>query len=355
MMAWADYLYSGCDASIRAHYETLVGRLMLDRRRPDGLFLGSNARPIRDIIDWPARERDGYDMKPLVKTVTSAFHAHSLDLMARIATVLGKSEDARRFSQMHRETRAAIREKLFDSKRGAFIDGMDHETGERSDHASLHANMFPLAFGLVDAADVPAVTTFIKSRGMACSVYGAQYLLDVLYDAGEEQYALDLLTATHDRSWAHMFQTVGSTIALEAWDRKYKPNLDWNHAWGAVPANIIPRKLMGIEPLEPGFARFRVRPQIASLKQAAIRTPSPRGAIDLEVTREDLAWNAVLKVPPGTLAEMHLPTTESSEIVITRDGESATLTPVREEGGRRVFEAGPGDWTFRVLYGVITD
>ena len=26
---------------------------------------------------------------------------------------------------------------------------------------------------------------------------------------------------------------------------KYKNNLDWNHAWGAVPANVIPRGLMG--------------------------------------------------------------------------------------------------------------
>jgi len=26
----------------------------------------------------------------------------------------------------------------------------------------------------------------------------------------------------------------GSTIAMEAWDMKYKPNSDWNHAWGAA-------------------------------------------------------------------------------------------------------------------------
>ena len=31
---------------------------------------------------------------------------------------------------------------------------------------------------------------------------------------------------------------VGSTMTLEAWDAKYKPNLTWNHAWGAAPANI---------------------------------------------------------------------------------------------------------------------
>ncbi len=348
LMAWADYLYSGCDESIRRHYDTLVGRLMLERRRDDGLFLGSNDRPIRDIVDWPAGERDGYDMRPLVKTVTSAFHAHSLDLMARIAEVLDKPEDAERFAAKYAVTKAAIRKAFLDPERGIFIDGIDHETGERSTHASLHANMFPLAFGLVDDDDVPAVVVHIRSRGMACSVYGAQYLLDGLYDAGEEGYALELLTATHDRGWAHMIYNVGSTITLEAWDEKYKPNLDWNHAWGAVPANIIPRKLMGIEPLEPGFVRFRVRPQTAGLNEASIRHPSPRGPIDLEVTRPGDAWRAALTVPEGTVAEVHVPADDPANVSVARGDRPATPDAARTEQGRLVYEVPPGEWTFTV-------
>ena len=344
LMAWVDYLYSGCDASIRTHYDTLVGRLMLDRRREDGLFLGANRGPIRDIIDWPAAERDGYDMQPLVKTVTSAFHAHSLELMARIATALDKPDDAARFTKMHEETKAAIRSQLFDAERGVFIDGIDHETGERSTHASLHANMFPLAFGLVGEDDMATVVAHIRSRGMACSVYGAQFLLDGLYDAGEAEYALELLTATHDRSWAHMIYNVGSTITLEAWDEKYKPNLDWNHAWGAVPANTIPRKLMGIEPIQPGFARIRVRPQIAGLSHATIRNPSPRGPIDLEIKKETGEWQATLGVPAEVVAEFHLPTADADRVTATHDGAAVKPKFIRTERGRLVFEAAAGTW-----------
>ena len=33
---------------------------------------------------------------------------------------------------------------------------------------------------------------------------------------------------------------VGSTITLEAWDNKFKPNQDWNHAWGAcLPISFL--------------------------------------------------------------------------------------------------------------------
>ena len=36
------------------------------------------------------------------------------------------------------------------------------------------------------------------------------------------------------------------TLTTEAWDGIYKPNLDWNHAWGAAAGNLIVRRLLGV-------------------------------------------------------------------------------------------------------------
>jgi hypothetical protein len=113
---------------------------------------------------------------------------------------------------------------------------------------------------------------------MACSVYGAQFLLEGLYEAGAADYALDLMRSTGERSWWNMIR-VGSTVTMEAWDMKYKPNSDWNHAWGAVPANIIPRFLWGIQPVEPGFQRVRIRPQMGDLEHSRILMPTLLGPI----------------------------------------------------------------------------
>src|SRR5690606_24731475 len=132
----------------------------------------------------------------------------------------------------------SFNEKLYNLEKGHYTDGIG------TDHGSVHANMFPLAFGMVPEAYMKDVVNHIRSRGMACSVYGAQYLMEAVYNAGEADYGLELMTATHDRSWYNMIK-VGSTITMEAWDMKYKPNSDWNHAWGAAPANIIPRHLWG--------------------------------------------------------------------------------------------------------------
>ena len=117
---------------------------------------------------------------------------------------------------------AALNSKLSNASTGLYQDG------QTSTHSSLHANAFPLAFGSVPAHRQACVVAFVKSRGMACSVYGAQYLLEGLYQANQPDLALALLTSTTDRSWDNVIE-VGSKMTLEAWDAKYKPNLDWNH------------------------------------------------------------------------------------------------------------------------------
>jgi alpha-L-rhamnosidase len=308
MIAWYDYLYSGDDTSLRKHYQTLVGRAMIEKRSPEGFFLGSNAGAIRDIVDWPAAERDGYDMTPPVKTVVTAFHYQALVMLEKIATRLGKTSDAKRFASLAEATRKSVNEKLWDPARNCYVDALDPATGKASTHASTHANFFALSLGLVPEDRVKPVAAFLKSKGMLCSVYGSQFLLDALYDAGEGDFALKLMTSRDKRSWLNMSEKVGSTITLEAWDPTLKPNLDWNHAWGAAAANLIPRKLMGIEPIEPGFSKVRIRPQTGSLTKADIRFPSPKGPILLSIKRPNAAtWQAQVTIPAGSAAEFHVP------------------------------------------------
>ncbi len=344
ILGWHDFLWSGNDRSLRRNFEALKGRAMCERRTTEGLFLGWNDGEPRDIVDWPSNERDDYDMEPGVKTAVTAFHYRSLVLLEKIASHLGRAADAREFAAMAAQTKEAVNARLWDEARGCYVDGLDPETGRVSAHASAHANFFPLALGLVPEDRVSRVTAYVRQRGMACSVYGAQFLLEGLYDAGEAEYALSLLVSRDKRSWLNMSEKVGSTITLEAWDPSLKPNLDWNHAWGTAPANIIARRLMGIEPLEPGFKRFRVQPQTASLEKAKIRMPTPKGAVLLDIRGRDAAsWRAKLSVPAGTTTEFHVPF--PGEIVAEGTGKASHLTT---EGDRKILGLGSGNWTIRM-------
>ena len=87
--------------------------------------------------------------------------------MERIAEVLEKTSDQKFYSDQAAKLKRSFNARLFDKKRGVYIDGIG------TDHASLHANMFPLAFGLVPENRINILLEFIHSRGMACSVYGS--------------------------------------------------------------------------------------------------------------------------------------------------------------------------------------
>jgi alpha-L-rhamnosidase len=360
LMAWEDYLHSGEKALLEAFYDTLALKTLADLAREDGLIsvetglcteaferrLGLHhpryifQRGLADLVDWPPGsftqggigERDGHEMMP-INTVVNALHCEVVSRMADIAGAIGRDDDARRFAKRAELARKSLQHVLFDAAGGLYIDG------EGSNHSSLHSNMVPLAFGMVPPERCRRVVDFVKSRGMACSPYAAQYLLDALYARGEADAALDLMTATHDRSWCHMI-TSGSTMTWEAWDWKYKNNIDWNHAWGAVPANVIPRRLMGVRPAAPGFRSMVIQPQPGSLQYAKARVPTGAGPVELELENEP-AEPLVLavEIPEGAVARVGLPARDASA-TMTLDG--VKVEAPLEGSHRCVGNVGPG-------------
>lgn len=367
MMAWMDYLYTGQTSSLETHYDALCAKTLEGFAREDGLISvaselrtpemegrlsacfdsGVIRRDIRDLVDWPpgsfteggTGERDNHEMCP-VNTVVNAFHAHVLNLMAQIAAALGRKDDAGRFAGRSSRVKDAINALLFDEASGHYLDG------EGSRHSSLHSSMFMLAFDLVPEDRKPEVLSFIKSRGMACSVYGAQHLLEALYLNGEGDYALELMTARHDRGWWNMIQA-GSTMTLEAWDIKYKNNLDWNHAWGAAPANIIPRYVLGVRPLTPGFEQALIQPQAGSLPLVEGKVPTIRGPVYVSF-RKIAGESCILEVdiPRGMIVRLGVPCLREGSVSVVLDGrdvpaerQAGSLFVAGVSAGRHIIEA----------------
>jgi hypothetical protein len=319
LTGWQDYLFSGDPALLAAHYDDLKADTLRALEREDGLI--STVEPpvptsvyrsihfkgkLKDVVDWPEGERDGYQMVP-VNTVVNAFHCRALALMAEVSEALGKADDAADFRRAAQRTATSLNSKLFDPQSGLYLDG------EGTTHHSLHANMFPLAFGLVPAERQPKVFEFVRSRGMACSVYGAQFLMDALFDHDRAADGVRLMTAPGDRSWRHMVEDTGTTITLEAWDTKYKPNQDWNHAWGAPPANLLPRMILGVEPLKPGYSQALIWPRCAGKSAADVlswahgKVPTPKGPISVDWHQNATGFQMTVELPEQTTALVRLP------------------------------------------------
>jgi len=149
---------------------------------------------------------------------------------------------------------------------------------------------------------------------MACSVYGAQYLLEALFTAGRPGPAIALMSARTKRSWWHMID-LGSTLTLEAWDSEYKKNLTWNHAWGAAPANIISRFLLGVRPSKPGYAEVLISPQLGALSWVRGQVPTPLGPVKVAV-KNGATYELEISVPPEAKTRVVVPRRPHGELVV---------------------------------------
>lgn len=358
LMFYEDYLYTGNTELIEKYYDELKHKTLMELAREDGLISSSNATPafmkklgfkdpdvnLRDIVDWPPAqkdtgwklateegERDGFVFTP-INTVINALYFRNLEIMAEFARILNKSQEAMDYELMAAKVKKAFTEKLLDPEKGIYLDG------EGADHSSLHANMMPLAFNMVPEENIPAVVEFIKSRGMACSVYGSQYLMDGLYNAGEADYALELMTATHDRSWWNMI-AIGSTMTLEAWDMKYKPNADWNHAWGAVPGNIVARKMWGIVPKTPGGGLLEIKPQLSNLTETEITVPFLTGKVHATYKRvNNRLQHYGFDLPANVSAELHLKVSPSDAVSLNGEKVNTQFGTIRLSPGKNEIE-----------------
>ena len=284
MIAWADWMWTGDTRSIAKYWKSLSeDKLLSQYARPaDGLLLTGGERQKGcvipdggDIVDWPPAERDGFDMRP-VNGVINAFHYRNLVELSQMAAALGKSDESRRFLKKSREVRDAYRNVFLNPETGLFVDG------EGSRHSSLHVNAAAVAFGLAEPAEMPNTVAFLEKKGLACSVYFAQYLLEAFCKADRADIAVRLMASGGKRSWKAMMD-FGSTISMEAWNMEAKPNQDLNHAWGSVPLNIISRFILGVTPMTPGFGRISIAPQPGGLKKIAARVPTAKGVVSIEI------------------------------------------------------------------------
>lgn len=360
IIAWNDYMYTGDLRSIEANYDILKARTLSSLKRENGLISTTDNKVqskefrrairfngnIRDIVDWPRcgdwphGEDDHYHLTAY-NTVVNAFHYQALCLLGQMAQLTGRKQEAKELKRESEILRQVFNSLLFDNDKGVYRDGVE------SDHISLHSNLFPLALGIVEQKDVESVMEYIRSRGLVCSVYASQFLMDAIYQSRDGDYGLQMLTKEDERSWYNMVRH-GATITYEAWDDKFKNNQDWNHAWGAAPANIIPRRVVGVIPLKAGFEHFAIHPQSSTLNHIDAKIPTIKGETTVKIDSTPKSYTMKVSTPANTTAEVVLPCNGRVKHLLI-DGKKATIKQT-SKNGIDCGTIGSGEHIFEIIY-----
>lgn len=286
------YQFSGDRAFLESMYPIAERMLKYFEayQGPDSLLHSFNDK--WNLVDWPENLRDGYDFS-LEKgniqgchNVINAFYYGARIAVREIRKALGLPPAA---EEMTSRFRTAFIHKFYNPERKLFVDA------EGSMHASLHANVLPLLFGLSPEEAVSSAVHLIREKRLSCGVYMAYFVLQALAAAGEQELIYDLITSEDLHSWGNMVKE-GATACFEAWSKDLKWNTSLCHPWASAPIPILIEEVFGIKSAAPGWTQVQFSPKLPdSLKEVKLRFRMPAGEFQFEYKN----GSAKLRVPVG--------------------------------------------------------
>lgn len=352
IIPWTMYLTYDDRRLLERQYPSMRAWVEYARRQagPDLIW-----RPGWQFGDWLALHSDdpsypgattGTDL------IATAFLAHSADLLAQSATVLGRNADASTYGA------------LFHAVRQAF----DHEfvsSAGRVGENTQTAYALALAFDLLpdslipEAAERLAQDVRARDQHLTTGFLGTPYLLHVLSRTGHAGVAFDLLTQRSYPSWLYPI-TMGATTMWERWDgirpdsSLQDPEMNsFNHyAFGAV-GDWMYQNIGGIDldPAAPGYRRSRIAPRPgAGLTSASASLETFYGTLTSAWRLEPEQFVLDLTVPANASAEVTLWDTRIDRV---QEGglplnAAAGVRAVRQRGNDVVVEVGSGRYRFAV-------
>ena len=284
--------------------------------------------------------------------IATAFFAHSTDLLARTARILGRAADADRY------------ERLFTDIKTAFLKEFvtpEGRVGENTQTAYVLALEFELLPESLRVRAAGRLAADVRQRKhLTTGFLGTPHLLRALSGNGYLDEAYMLLQREEYPSWLYPV-TQGATTIWERWDG-IKPDgsfqnagmNSFNHyAYGAV-GDWMYRVMGGIEidPAAPGYKHIIFQPHPGGrLTDVAVAHESPYGRIALHWRLAGDQLHVAIDVPANTTATVRLPRADVDEVresslpVVGRTA-SPGVVGSRQQGDVAVIDVGSGHYEF---------
>jgi alpha-L-rhamnosidase len=356
-VAWESWLQFADKEMLAEHFLSMGKYISFLESRIDAKTGLVNEGPLGDWLSPEGNRNDN-------TLLWEAYFVYDLEIMAKIAGILGKTADAGSYRKKYEDRR-----KLFNER---FVDA-----GTRKTHPDTQASYaVPLALGVFspeyEADAARHLTTAVMRRNtddegvvrpeysLMTGFIGTAWISKALCDHGYPEIAYRMLQQTSYPSWLYSVEQGATTI----WERLNSYTVEngfggnnsmnsFNHySFGAVGAWMYNYSL-GIrrDDNDPGFRHFILQPvpdPDGKMTYAKGFYESMYGRIESSWQLENgrLAYRAT--VPANTTATLFLPASDARGI--TESGREASGSPgitwVKYQDGMAVMELKSGTYEF---------
>ena len=345
---WAYHFY-GDRRFVEQNYEMARKWMLFQQQHSLGWDFTAKEDGYGDWVDAASMDGRGPDSGATSRSLmNTAYICHNCRIVARLAALLGRTDDAAFFSGLAEKVRAGFHQRFFDPKTATY---------ESQTECSY---TLPLAFDLVPPEFHAAVVSNFVAEIMAkheghttVGLTGMQWFMQVLTDIGHPEVAYTVATRTNRPSWGYMLSK-GASSVWERWDQDTRdPGMN-GESQMILAGNLVAwlyQTLAGIncDPAQPGFKHIILRPRpVGDLSFVKAWHKCLYGSISSSWEREGGQFTLKVTIPPNTSATIYVPAKNAARVMESGQpaNKSKSLRFLRMEDGNAVFEASSGHYSF---------
>ncbi|WP_078544632.1 family 78 glycoside hydrolase catalytic domain [Litchfieldia alkalitelluris] len=228
-----------------------------------------------NMLDWAPM-----DTNHTIVTHQNALLVDALRQTAYLASLLGEKEDETTFLSFADHLKQAINEHLWDENEKVYVDSI-HEDGTPSKVRSIQTNLIVYLTecaegerrGLIEYYIVNPPENFVQIK----SPFVLFFYYQALMNLGKNDIVLDNIREIYGYMLEH-----DATTCWEGWELiEGDFSRSHCHAWSAAPTYVFGVLFLGVKPLEPGFKKVSISPNLNGLKWIKGSVPIPQGKIDI--------------------------------------------------------------------------
>ncbi|MGH7866234.1 MAG: alpha-L-rhamnosidase C-terminal domain-containing protein, partial [Candidatus Dormibacteraceae bacterium] len=304
-LCWYMWKYYGDRRVLEENYDGLKKYIEFLRSRAPGNILSYSY-----YGDWvPVVHTDG-------DFVSAAYYYYEVQILSKIAGVLGQTADVQAYAQLAGQIKDAINQKFYNPSTGNYANG------------TQTANAMAIALGLAKNGRVAGSLTndivYYHNTHITTGFIGVKFLMPALTEIGRSDLAYELASQTTYPSWGYMIKK-GATTLWELWQDKTGPSMNsQDHAmFGSVGAWFY-QGLAGINigKAGAGFRHILIDPQIVEdLHWASASVETIRGKVSSSWTHAPGTITLDVNIPAGSDAQIVIPQEEEMTEVTVREGD----------------------------------
>jgi alpha-L-rhamnosidase len=272
---WHHYLYTGDLEAIKEPYPRLVrfAQYLHSIRGQDSLLPVENLGTPSVWIDHNAYARQRHKQ--------CAFNLYAAAMLeyalAPLCRAFGDGRQEKAVREFARELLAATAKKYWSRRHGLYLINkpwLDEEKNIRLCDRSLATSiLFDQCPGLRIDSSLRALADCPPEMGLSYPA-NAGWRLWALAKGGRT----DIIVKDLRERWATMDSVRLNNTLQEDWEVKPDSRQQWSHC-AVAPLYIVYMGLAGIRPLEPGFKKVEIRPQLADLERLELTARTVQGPL----------------------------------------------------------------------------